>query len=399
VPRFFLEEGEGVDCLQTAIVSLLWEQPFYGHLLLQARCIRAETLKFPAAVRVTDGRIELLWNPERMAGYVQAHVTAILEHECLHLALCHLLRKGRRDALVELGGQPLYLWNVAADLAVNTLIRRELPEGALLPKHFGLPDNWSADRYYDALLDRRDPDWKLELAMPVPQPTLLDDHDLWEMGRVPDGDLDLETVRQAVDDALHRAGGKLPAGLFEEQVEDLLKPAVVPWHLLLRRFAGTAARVGFVRTIKRPNRRFGEEQKGRRVKRSLRIVAAVDTSGSIGPPELERFFAELRQLSLAYGRPILVIEADDEVRHTYTLTRGRPHSHVHGRGGTDFAPVFRHIEETRKPVDLLVYLTDLMGTFPEKVPRYHVAWVVVPVPYPWTAPFGRVIRMADGEAR
>ncbi|MBM4354184.1 MAG: hypothetical protein FJ109_10380 [Deltaproteobacteria bacterium] len=382
-----------MDSLQTAMISLLWEQPFYGHLLLQARCVKAETLGFPAAVRVADGRIELLWNPLRMEAFRREQVIAILEHECLHLVLMHLRRRGERSAIVDLGGQVLYLWNVAADLAVNTLIRRRLPDGALLPKLFDLPDEWSAERYYDALLERRGPDWELYPIPGAGLPGLLDDHSLWSEDECGDEDLDRETIRQAVDDALSRARGKLPPGLAREQVQDLLRPAEIPWSLLLRRYAGTAARVGFVRTIKRPNRRFGEEQKGRRVQRTLRIVAAIDTSGSIGPTELSMFFAELRQLSLAYGRPIRVIEADDEVRHTYMLTRGRPHPRVHGRGGTDFAPVFRHIEVTREPVDLLIYLTDLVGTFPPAAPHYHVAWIVAPGGYPWIAPFGRTIRM------
>ncbi len=388
-----------MDCLQKATVSLLWEQPFYGHLLLQARCLRTESLAFPAAVRVADGRIELLWNPVRMGNYPQEHVTAILEHECLHLVLRHLGRRGDRDALVDLGGQVVYLWNLAADLAVNTLIRRELPTGAVRPRLYELPDGLCVERYYDLLLDRRGADWELLPSLPGAQPGLLDDHDPWEAGSGGEDELDQETVRQAVDEALVRAKGNLPPGLRTEQIVELHKPAEIPWYLLLRRYAGTAARIGFERTIKRPNRRFGEEQKGRRVKRSLRIVAAIDTSGSIGPGELALFFSELRQLSLAYGRPIHVIEADDQVRHTYTMTRGRPQTRVHGRGGTDFAPVFRHIEEAHRPVDLLIYLTDLVGTFPRRPPRFPVAWVVVPGEAPWDAPFGRVIRMKTGRQR
>lgn len=385
-----------MDRLQAALVSLLWEQPFYGHLLLQARRVESTKLHFPAAVRMAEGRIELLWNPERMARFSRGHAISILEHECLHLANCHLLRRGRRDAVVDLCGQVLYLWNVAADLAVNPLIRRELPRGALLPKQFGLPDGHSAEWYYDSLLPQLDSDGVLAPLAGGPPPGLLDGHDGWEPGEDQDFELELEAIRQAVADALSRAGGRLPPGLVVEDIQDLLKRSTVPWQLLLRRFAGTAARVGFVRTIKRPNRRFGDEQKGRRVKRSLRIVAAIDTSGSIGPRELELFFAELRQLSLAFGHPILVLEADDQVRHSYVLRRGRPHPRVHGRGGTDFAPVFRYVEDAGRPVDLLIYLTDLAGTFPARAPRYPVAWVVAPGPCAWTAPFGRTIRIAQG---
>jgi VWA-like domain (DUF2201) len=51
-----------------------------------------------------------------------------------------------------------------------------------------------------------------------------------------------------------------------------------------------------------------------------------------------------------------------------------------GRGGTDFRPVFDWIREKVLPVegwpDLLAYLTDAQGPFPDNLPAYPVVWLL-----------------------
>jgi predicted metal-dependent peptidase len=50
-----------------------------------------------------------------------------------------------------------------------------------------------------------------------------------------------------------------------------------------------------------------------------------------------------------------------------------------GHGGTDFRPVFDWIREKVLPVkgwpDLLAYLTDTQGPFPDNLPAYPVVWL------------------------
>ena len=55
---------------------------------------------------------------------------------------------------------------------------------------------------------------------------------------------------------------------------------------------------------------------------------------------------------------------------------------IHGRGGTDFRPVFEEVErmrEKREFSDLkaLIYFTDGDGIYPEKKPDYETAFVFV----------------------
>ena len=46
-----------------------------------------------------------------------------------------------------------------------------------------------------------------------------------------------------------------------------------------------------------------------------------------------------------------------------------------GGGGTDFRPVFEHIEKNRVPVDVVVYLTDGYGNFGGD-PGIETIWVM-----------------------
>ena len=69
---------------------------------------------------------------------------------------------------------------------------------------------------------------------------------------------------------------------------------------------------------------------------------------------------------------------------------------LEGRGGTDFSPAFNMVAHYRanrwcnKPA-ALVYVTDGVGGFPEKIPDYPVIWVSTQEASDY--PFGAVIQV------
>lgn len=68
--------------------------------------------------------------------------------------------------------------------------------------------------------------------------------------------------------------------------------------------------------------------------------------------------------------------------------------HPRGGGGTDFRPVFNWVEKAGIQPDALVYLTDMMGSFPEKqIPSYPVLWGSTS--HIDQAPFGDVISIKE----
>ena len=74
-------------------------------------------------------------------------IRAVLKHEFYHLIFNHLTER-----LPD--GKMTQLWNVAADLAINSEIGTELPNIACIPGHTNFEDyesGLSAEQYYDML--------------------------------------------------------------------------------------------------------------------------------------------------------------------------------------------------------------------------------------------------------
>lgn len=122
----------------------------------------------------------------------------------------------------------------------------------------------------------------------------------------------------------------------------------------------------------------------------------IDNSGSISERVLSAFFAEVGGV-LADVRPrkVVLIWCDAEVRQVDEArsldeladirVKGSP-----GGGGTDFNPPFEYLATEDIVPDTLVYVTDLMGSFPEAPPGYSVVWCAST---DLTPPFGDVVRI------
>ncbi len=163
------------------------------------------------------------------------------------------------------------------------------------------------------------------------------------------------------------------------------------WQQLLRRYVGRLTEVRPV--FNRPPRRFPElvgVLPGRtRQAAKPKIMAVLDTSGSVTRALLEEISAELEHLARHYY--ITVVECDAAIQRVYPY---RPLKDVHGRGGTDFhAPLRRTFLAKHRP-DVIIYFTDGLGPAPTAPPSPPLIWCLTAdgrKPASW----GKVIRM-DG---
>jgi predicted metal-dependent peptidase len=128
----------------------------------------------------------------------------------------------------------------------------------------------------------------------------------------------------------------------------------------------------------------------------LRLVIAIDSSGSVDETLLGSFIAEIESLLLhfsSYAIELLVADAAVQSHRSFgggdVLEVG-----LKGGGGTDFRPVFDYVDLNLPHTQLLLYFTDTQGKFPEEAPLYEVVWVV---PQEAEVPFGRVL-VIGGEA-
>jgi predicted metal-dependent peptidase len=206
-----------------------------------------------------------------------------------------------------------------------------------------------------------------------------------------------QKVQQAVAAAMQAAKvmGKLPAAL-ERLFGDVLEPKV-EWRDHIRSLLARKAGGGGYDFHKPDDEWMNREiyVPSRSGYGAGSIVVGVDTSGSIGPKEVDMFLAEVsgiledlrpRRLFLVWcdAKVHRADECESESDLRVIRAKGAP-----GGGGTDFRPVFDWIHEQGITPDALVYLTDLLGTFPNQKPSYPVIWGNI---YPdGKAPWGDVV--------
>lgn len=381
--------------------NLILEEPFFGTLALRLELVPDPTCE----TFWTDGR-SIGFNPEYAAARTLPEIQGVICHEVLHVANGHPWRRGSRDNK---------RWNVACDEAINPIIVEAgmtLPAGVFLsPQYRGM----SAEEIYTRLSQESGPGENEQGEGQQGQGQ--DDKSQGQDGTSQDQDgkgqgqekssVGCGEVRDApVDDveALEaewqvatfqaaqaaKAQGKLPASL-ERIVEELRQPKV-DWKAALMRFVQQVAREDY--TWRTPDPRYvkaGLYLPSVRSEQMPAIAIGIDTSGSVWSHQ-EEFAAELTAV-MADCAPemLMVIYADAKVQHVEEFQRGDTVTFIsRGGGGTSFCPVFEYLERENVEPACLIYLTDLVGTFPDREPDYPVLWVSTTDIQP---PFGETIRL------
>ena len=134
-----------------------------------------------------------------------------------------------------------------------------------------------------------------------------------------------------------------------------------------------------------------EENEYRESRKVEDLVIAIDTSASCQDALVQRFLNEtasilLSQESFFHRINVHIIECDDQVQKDIVITdledmkKYAEGFTVSGGFGTDFRPVFAHVERLQRAGDLkhlkgLMYFTDGLGTYPTKPTPYDTAFV------------------------
>jgi len=356
--------------VQIARTTLLLDQPFFGVLALQLALIEDTTCE----TAWTDGR-SMGFSPAFVDSLTPDELVAVIAHEVMHCACGHPWRRDSRE---------MQRWNIAADYAINDLLNGaqfKLPKSALLdPQYAGKWAEWIYDR-----------------IPPQPQGGNGAGNDPSRMGEVRDapaeGDAPTESDwQQATQQSLNaaKAQGKLPSNLARQLI-DAVKPRV-DWRSLLRRFVQEVVKADY--SWSRPNVRYIPSGLYLPSLHSIacgRIAVGIDTSGSIDSVLLAQFVAEVQAIaSELQPSSVDVIYCDAAINRVDTFARGELiEAHPCGGGGTNFCPVFDHLESD--PPVVLVYLTDMCGLFPTEAPEYPVIWCSNGGT---DAPFGEVVPCA-----
>lgn len=203
-------------------------------------------------------------------------------------------------------------------------------------------------------------------------------------------------IQSALNDAyaLAKNQGLMP-GEMERIILRHLKPKV-DWLSAIRQ----KLRFGISRLEKRdttwqiPNRRFlgksyivpsyiGPE--------TPKIAYAIDTSGSMTQQDIDQALSELEDIRKKFNASIYFLDCDSNIHNSRWLNCFEPLPNLKGGGGTDFRPVFNHLDERRINPDYCIFFTDGCGEFGEKPNGgYNVLWVMTTDVKP---PFGECVRV------
>jgi predicted metal-dependent peptidase len=447
----------GKTKLARAMGILLRSHPFHGHIASGWRARPAAPDRRELAVGTMGvcwscGGVQLIWNPEFVDRISDLELAGVLLHEVHHVVMRHpFLFPDRQSPDFD-----AYAALVAEEVSVNEFVSFPLPGDPfrleqLTSKHPSLkPFESTRERYrklYDAARARRDHEERQKFQKTVEEQLekllagegpgnlagnpagsvagrLTDSHAGW--GSFKDcGAAAALAVTVATAQALEQHGHTLSPG-FQKLLRSLHAggaPGAVPGGML-ESLAGTAqARLAWQailrqllavdhdreQTYLRPPRRFpdlvGVLPGSRRVPMKLRLLAAIDTSGSMSATTLDEIAAELRVMARSYE--VAVVEFDAAIQRRYRLgdaassrdpasPAGHPLAAMQGRGGTSFRPVFHRdtLAWAADGGDLsgVVVFTDGFGSAPEKPPQEQVIWVLMGSHVRQPAQWGRVVR-------
>ena len=353
--------------VQIARTALLLDQPFFGVLALGLELVEDTTCQ----TAWTDGR-SLGFNPTFVEKLSHDELLAVVAHEVMHCACGHPWRRQSREPRK---------WNVAADYAINSVIAEagfQLPAGCLLdPQFAGKWAEWIYDRIPDSPQGSGQGQGQGQSASGNSQTD--DPSGLGEVRDAPsDADAPTEADwQQQKEQAIKQSRGKLPASLKRDIQSAGFHPA--DWRSLLRRYVSEVCKADY--SWLRPNVRYlasGLYLPALHAHRMGAMVVAVDTSGSIDSVTLGQFANEVTAIANdVQPSEITVMYCDAKVHRVDTFAAGDAIAlQPCGGGGTAFEPVFDRIAADGELPAVLVYLTDLYGSFPDVAPDYPVIWAV-----------------------
>lgn len=106
------------------MIDFLLDEPFFASIIMHLKKVKTKSIP-TAGVTVKEHSFVLYWNPNFVQSLTKKQFFGLMKHECYHLIYQHVVAR-KQD--------PHDLWNIATDLAINSLIdERYLPDGGLIP--------------------------------------------------------------------------------------------------------------------------------------------------------------------------------------------------------------------------------------------------------------------------
>lgn len=369
IPNIVSEADEKV---QQAIIWLLSNEQFFGNLIISLK--RKRTFDIPTMAVYYDNGFHFIYNPVFALSLSKPNIVGIIKHELFHLIFKHISRKK--------GISDFEKWNIAADLAINSIIKDYIPEGGMFPdikefEHLKLEWLKNAEYYYNKLDEKamggvsKKTNYKVKIKgagnpsqqgqggqqqqgqgqgqpqdgqgqgqgqsdmggnqagndeIEVEVGGMTDTHD-WDGEKqkdVPEEILEID-IKQLLENAYNNSSsskmwGNTPADLIKEIEAFIFKKSEIPWQVLFRKYILFAKKIFNINTRQKKNKKYGYAFPGTKVKEKLAIACIFDTSGSVSEKEYIACVNELYSMSKAVDT-INIVHCDTQPHDIGKLTK------------------------------------------------------------------------------
>jgi predicted metal-dependent peptidase len=358
--------------VQKAVVTIMNNERYYA--LAGVLMIGSKEIVEDVPTAATNGRDEY-YGRAFVDGISDAQLRFVILHECYHKLFRHL------TTWKHLHDENHRLANMACDYVINLIIRDENPDGFVeLFDWICIDDAYAgmnAEEVYNILKQKQ------QQQQQQPQDGgqgggqgggqedgVLDDHD-WEGAQEMSEEEQGELAEQ-IDNAIRQGAitaGKMGSG-GNRAIDSMMQPEV-DWVDVLREFATETCRGRDYSTYARPNRRYmsaGMYMPSGVSEHVGELVISIDTSASIGQPELTKFLSEVQgvvenvnpeKIRLLYWDTKVCA---DEVYEADEVDKLIESTKPAGGGGTEISCVNKYLtEEQISPQAVIVFTDGYLG--------------------------------------
>lgn len=385
---------------------------YYGYILMNLNVEISCYFTLIAAVSIEELPFLLRINPLILGKYEIKEIIYILCHEIEHIVLNHpseMVRLNPSNSEIE-----SKLLNIAMDASVNDRLDYDIKKYKLgIMKK---PDKSISSRtvsfmaykeveelksfyeYYSVLKnavkemdDEADKNEILSLFIvnsggkgqdPVTEKDL-DGKNVIVEGKLDSSEQCNELTKQFIkeiwDSIPEDAKDNMPSYQIEA-INKLFEKPKISWKGIFKKYVGLVPN-SYRNTKMRLNRRQPErfDVPGKVSDKTVRVVVAIDTSGSLSRRQLSEIFNEIFGMLKRIKSEITIIECDCDIQKVYTVKNKNDLQYsIKGRGGTAFRPVIEYINDNPKYRNcILIYFTDGFGENSIPKPKtYRNIWVI-----------------------
>lgn len=379
------------------LVKFLIDEPFFATIIRGMRKVCDPKIG-TAGVTYKDGAMTLYWAPEFVSSLPKEQVFGLLKHECYHLIFKHVTTRKR---------EPHNYWNIATDLAINSIIpRQQLPECGLIPGVrnklevkegveidperrklieemndwiASLPSHKSSEWYMEEIMNNEKMQEVIDNLKSQDILVVLDEHDnseLSESDKIIADQKVKEMLEKAKEVANQRSWGSVSMSIRAE-IEKLTSTEF-NWERALKYFCGSKLRNNYFKTQRKINRKYPYIHAGRKAKKTSMLAVYIDQSGSVGGDALKKFGDLLQNLSKTHTFVYYYFDSHVDEESKTTWKKGKNSNFGRGlSGGTCFNAVEDHFRKVSKDFDGYIVMTDGYATKPKPCTSKR-CWVICP---------------------